>query len=238
VAGQGEAATEAREMVSAIIAPLLLGDDVLGAISLESYRPHAFTQADLQLLVSFAATATTAINNAQLHGEVQKQAITDTLTGLYNRRGFFELGRREVERALRFGRPLTAIMLDIDFFKNINDLYGHLVGDRVLIGLASRLLLELRQIDLVGRYGGDEFVALLPETDLANAMSVAERLRKVASSVIIPSPTGPVTISLSAGIASLDPESKDLNSLINRADQALYEAKRGGRDQVVSLSQS
>jgi diguanylate cyclase (GGDEF)-like protein len=235
VAGQGEAATQAREMVSAIIAPLLLGDDVLGAISLESYRPHAFTQADLQLLVSFAATATTAINNAQLHGEVQKQAITDTLTGLYNRRGFFELGRREVERALRFGRPLTAIMLDIDFFKNINDLYGHLVGDRVLIGLASRLLLELRQIDLVGRYGGDEFVALLPETDLTNAVSVAERLRKVASGVIIPGPAGPVKISLSAGIATLNPESKDLNSLLNRADQALYEAKRAGRDQVVSL---
>jgi diguanylate cyclase (GGDEF)-like protein len=239
VAGQGEvsgmAVAEAREAVSAIIAPLLLGDDVLGAISLESYRPHAFTQADLQLLVSFAATATTAIHNAQLHGEVQKQAITDTLTGLYNRRGFFELGRREVERALRFSRPLTAIMLDIDYFKNINDLYGHLVGDRVLIGLASRLLQELRQIDLVGRYGGDEFVALLPETDLTNAVSVAERLRKVAAGVIIPSASAPVKISLSAGVATLNPESKDLNSLLHHADQALYEAKRAGRDQVLSL---
>jgi diguanylate cyclase (GGDEF)-like protein len=235
VTGKSEAAAEAREAVSAIIAPLLLGDDVLGAISLESYRPHAFTQSDLQLLVSFAATATTAIHNAQLHGEVQKQAITDTLTGLYNRRGFFELGRREVERALRFGRPLTAIMLDIDYFKNVNDLYGHLVGDRVLIGLAGRLMQELRQIDLVGRYGGDEFVALLPETDLANAVSVAERLRKVAAGVTIASASAPVKISLSAGVAALNPESKDLNSLLQRADQALYEAKRAGRDQVVSL---
>ncbi len=239
VTGQGQAAAsaaaEAREAVSAIIAPLLLGDEVLGAISLESYRPHAFTQPDLQLLVSFAATATTAIHNAQLHGEVQKQAITDTLTGLYNRRGFFELGRREVERALRFGRPLTAIMLDIDYFKNVNDLYGHLVGDRVLIGLSGRLMQELRQIDLVGRYGGDEFVALLPETDLTNAMSVAERLRKVAAGVTIPSASAPVKISLSAGVAALNPESKDLNSLLQKADQALYEAKRGGRDQVVSL---
>ena len=231
----GEAGSEAREAVSSIIAPLLLGEETLGAISLESFRPYAFTQPDLDLLVSFAATATTAIQNAQLHAEVQRQAITDTLTGLYNRRGFFELGRREVERALRFGRPLTAIMFDIDYFKNVNDLYGHAVGDRLLINLTTRLLQELRQIDLLGRYGGDEFAALLPETDLSNALSVAERLRKVVAATTITGPLMSVKISLSAGVAALTSDCRDLNGLLQQADQALYEAKRQGRDRVVSL---
>lgn len=235
VYGRGESGSEVREVVSALIAPLVLAEDTLGAISLESYRPYAFTPADLQLLVSFATTATTAIHNAQLHAEVQKQAITDTLTGLYNRRGFNELGRREVERALRFGRPLTALMLDIDYFKNVNDLYGHLVGDKVLIGLASRFLQELRQIDLLGRYGGDEFVALLPETDLLNAISVAERLRKVVAGATFASAALPVKITLSAGVSSLGPEIRDLTSLVQKADSALYEAKRAGRDRVVNL---
>jgi diguanylate cyclase (GGDEF)-like protein len=230
-----EVGSDAREAVSSIIAPLLLGGEALGAISLESYRPYAFTQPDLDLLVSFAATATTAIQNAQLHAEVQRQAITDTLTGLYNRRGFFELGRREVERAIRFGRPLTAVMFDIDYFKNVNDLYGHAVGDKLLINLTTRLLQELRQIDLLGRYGGDEFVALLPETDLSNAMSVAERLRKVVASTKVTGPSMSVKISLSAGVATLSSDSRDLNSLLQQADQALYEAKRQGRDRVVSM---
>ncbi len=231
----GEAGSGSREAVSSIIAPLLLGDETLGAISLESYRPYAFIQPDLDLLVSFAATATTAIQNAQLHAEVQRQAITDTLTGLYNRRGFFELGRREVERAIRFGRPLTAVMFDIDYFKNVNDLYGHAVGDRLLINLTTRLLQELRQIDLLGRYGGDEFVALLPETDLSNAMSVAERLRKVVASTKVTGPSASVNISLSAGVATLSNDCRDLNSLLQQADKALYEAKRQGRDRVVSM---
>jgi diguanylate cyclase (GGDEF)-like protein len=235
VNGAGEAGSEVREVVSAIIAPLILAEDTLGAISLESYRANAFTPADLQLLVSFAATATTALQNAQLHAEVQKQAITDTLTGLYNRRGFNELGRREVERALRFGRPLTALMLDIDYFKNVNDLYGHLVGDKVLIGMSSRFLQELRQIDLLGRYGGDEFVALLPETDLPNALSVAERLRKVVDGATFASSALPVKITLSAGVASLGTDVKDLTTLVQKADAALYEAKRLGRDRVVAL---
>jgi diguanylate cyclase (GGDEF)-like protein len=235
VTGPGEAGSEVREVVSAIIAPLILAEDTLGAISLESYRANAFTQADLQLLVSFAATATTALQNAQLHAEVQKQAITDTLTGLYNRRGFNELGRREVERALRFGRPLTALMLDIDYFKNVNDLYGHLVGDKLLIGMSSRFLQELRQIDLLGRYGGDEFVALLPETDLPNALSVAERLRKVVAGATFASAALPVKITISAGVAALGTDVKDLTTLIQKADAALYEAKRLGRDRVVAL---
>jgi len=222
-------------IASAIIAPLVFGERTLGAITLESIQHNAFTETDLELLVSFAATATTAIQNAQLHAEVQKQAITDTLTGFYNRRGFIELGRREVERALRFGHPLSALMLDIDLFKQINDLHGHLIGDRVLVGLTNRCAQELRQIDLLGRYGGDEFVVLLPETSLENAQCVAERLRTTAANIPIVANGTPLQITISVGVAALDEKIKTLENLMDQADQALYQAKEAGRDRVVVM---
>ncbi len=227
---------EIRAISSMIIAPMILGGKTLGAISLDSYRRYAFTEGDLQLLVSFAATATTAINNAQLYAEVQKQAITDPLTGLYNRRGFFELGRREVERAHRFNRPLTAMMIDIDLFKQVNDTKGHLVGDQVLAGVAAQIERQLRQVDLPGRYGGDEFVALLPETDLFNAYQAAERLRRSIAKVIYPTESEPVKISVSIGIAALKQTGDTLETLIERADQALYLAKQSGRNRTVQAT--
>lgn len=226
---------EQPAIASAIIAPLVFGKQTLGAITLESIQQNAFTEADLELLVSFAATATTAIQNAQLHAEVQRQAITDTLTGFYNRRGFIELGHREVERALRFGHPLSALMLDIDLFKQINDLHGHLIGDRVLVGLTNRCAQELRQIDLLGRYGGDEFVVLLPETSLENARCVAERLRMTAANIPIVANGTPLQITISVGVAALDEKNKSLEKLMDQADQALYQAKEAGRDKVVAV---
>lgn len=230
-----ETAAKTNVSGAAIIAPLVVGEECLGAISLESDQQAAFTEADLSLLVSFAATATTAIQNAQLHAEVQKQAITDTLTGFYNRRGFIELGRREVERSLRFGHPLSALMLDIDLFKQINDLYGHLTGDRILVGMTSRCAQELRQIDLLGRYGGDEFIVLLPETSLENACLVAERLRASIARIPFSANGKPLYITISVGVASLRDDCKTLESLMERADQALYQAKENGRNRVATL---
>ena len=224
---------EIRAISSMIIAPLILGGKTLGAISLDAYRRYAFTDGDLQLLVSFAATATTAIQNAQLYAEVQKQAITDPLTALYNRRGFFELGRREVERAHRFDRPLTAMMIDIDLFKQVNDTQGHLIGDQVLAGVASQIEHQLRQVDLPGRYGGDEFIALLPETDLFNAYQAAERLRRSIAKVHYPTENEPVRVTVSIGIASLKASSDSLETIIERADQALYSAKQSGRNRTM-----
>ncbi|UCH60070.1 MAG: diguanylate cyclase [Anaerolineales bacterium] len=228
---------ELRAAVSTIVAPLILGDVTLGAISLDAFHRFAFYQADLDLLVSFAATATTAIHNAQLHAEVQKQALTDTLTGLYNRRGLFELGKREVERALRFKRPLVAMMLDIDLFKYVNDEHGHLTGDRVLANFSSQCVQELRQVDILGRYGGDEFVALLPETDPGNARLVAERIRGIVEKAIFAYGTSPVRVTISIGVAALIEDCADLESLIACADQALYAAKQSGRNSVMSYQE-
>lgn len=217
---------------SIIVAPLLVGEHVLGAIALDSPKVGAFGETDLRLLVSFATTTTTAIQNATLHSEVQKQAITDTLTGLYNRRGFFELSQREIDRVRRFGHPLSAIMLDIDHFKLVNDTYTHAVGDEVLQLLAERLRNSLREVDILGRYGGEEFVILLPETDLFGACTIAERLRKSVEETGLTTSTGPISITVSLGVTRATPSTTDLSELINQADIALYSAKQAGRNRV------
>ncbi len=217
---------------SAIVAPLILGDHVLGALSLKSSSRAAFSESDLNLAVSFAATATAAIRNAQLHAEVQKQAITDTLTGIYNRRGFFELGRREVERSLRFSRPLAAIMLDVDNFKRVNDNFGHQEGDRALQLLSDCLNNNIRKVDILGRYGGDEFSILLPEIDMFAASTVAERLRQSVFSMPIEIDKGSIQISISLGIAKVSSDTPDLDTLLDRADQAMYAAKKAGRNRT------
>jgi diguanylate cyclase (GGDEF)-like protein len=220
---------DSPDISSIIIAPLIFLDQVLGAIALGSFRRYIFTESNQNLLVSFAAMATTAIQNAQLHEEVKRQAKTDTLTGLFNRRGFFELALREVSRSHRFRRPLAAVMFDIDNFKEINDRYGHTVGDQILSGVSSKCQAELRQIDLISRYGGDEFLLLLPETDLPNAIPVAERLRNRATEMAFPAEDTLVKITLSAGIAYLQ-DNDTLDTLIERTDQALYKAKQAGKN--------
>ena len=224
---------ETRAIQSAIVSPLLLNNHVLGALSLESYTPGAFSEADLALLASFAATATAAIHNAQLHAEVQKLAVTDGLTGVYNRHGFCDLGSREVERSARYNRPLTAIMLDIDDFKMVNDTYGHAFGDLVLREVVEQCRQSTRTVDILGRYGGDEFAILLPETDMYTATSVADRLRDTVAELRITEGSAEVSVTISLGIAKLTTETQYLEGLLARADSAMYAAKDLGGNRVV-----
>lgn len=227
-----EAGQESEAFRSAIFAPLTMGAEVLGTLSLSSATPSAFRESDLQLLVSFAATTTAALHNAMLHAELQKVAITDPLTGLYNRRGLLELGRREIERFERFGTPLSAIMLDIDHFKQVNDTYGHSVGDQVLRGLADRCRTLVRLVDILGRYGGEEFVVVLPETDLFQAAAVAERLRRAIEEQPFETEQGPITITTSLGVSRARQNLSSLVGLIEQTDAALYQAKQNGRNRV------
>jgi len=164
--------------------------------------------------------------------EVQRLAITDSLTGLYNRGHFSKIGEDEVRRAGRYLRSLSAIMLDIDHFKRANDTYGHSVGDQILQGVAERCRHELRGVDVVGRYGGDEFVILLPENDLGDAAQVAERLRKSIAEMKLNTKKGSATVSASLGVATMDGKQTTLETLLSRADQALYAAKQSGRNRV------
>lgn len=162
------------------------------------------------------------------------QARKDVLTGLNNRRHFLELCETEMQRSVRYGTPVSMLMLDIDHFKRINDAHGHKAGDLVLVQLAHIMKETLRSVDIVGRYGGEEFAILLPETDHRKAMEVAERLRlDIAAAAIVLEVGMPLKITVSIGVASAHGQETNVDILLNAADQALYRAKNGGRNQVM-----
>ena len=168
-----------------------------------------------------------------LEEELLRQAHVDYLTGVYNRRHFMERAEQELSRAHRYGKPLSMLMLDIDHFKLINDRYGHKVGDTVLKAVADLSHATFRDVDILGRLGGEEFAVLLPETDQPAALDAAERLRETIANARIPLTGGEhVTFSMSIGVSSMGSVEDHIDSLLNRADKALYEAKDGGRNRV------
>lgn len=226
---------EMGQVRSIILAPLYFGEQVLGTLSLSAQKPQAFSESNLRLLASFAATTTAALQNAILHSEIKQLAVTDPLTGQYNRRAFFDLGQREMERFLRFNNPLSAVMIDLDNFKRINDTYGHTVGDHLLRVMAERCHSIIREEDIFGRYGGDEFALLLPDTDLETAANIATRIRESLTSSPWMTEHGPVHISASLGVAHATKEHHILEDLLAAADKALYEAKEHGRNRVEVL---
>ncbi len=166
--------------------------------------------------------------------ELERLATTDFLTGIANNRSFFETGEREIQRARRYGRPLAVLMLDLDRFKRVNDTYGHAVGDRVLVAVAATCKHFLRDIDVFGRLGGEEFGMLLPETNLTGGRATAERLRQTIAETDIDAGETTLRITISIGVSVLSPEDDRVESALKRADDALYEAKRSGRNRVVT----
>lgn len=168
-----------------------------------------------------------------LLAEVRAAATTDALTGAYTRGHLFMLGEQEVARARRYGHALAVLMLDVDFFKSINDGHGHAVGDEVLRAVAGRVVANCRQPDMVGRFGGDELVVLLPETGEEAAHTLAERMRVAVCEHPVMTSCGPLAITLSVGAAALSAADADFEALLARADEALYAAKRAGRARSV-----
>ena len=185
---------------------------------------------------AMARQVSVALDNAQLIKELENLATTDGLTRLYNRRHFMERAESEFERSRRYQRELSVLLLDADHFKNVNDTYGHEVGDRVLRVLANACRQCLRQLDVLGRYGGEEFVVLLPETPAALAFEAAERLRSQIQQLRIPTHGDDVRITVSIGVATATSATESIAALINEADRALYEAKRSGRNHVVAAA--
>ena len=225
-----------RELLPArsiMFAPLRFGDDVLGTLSLSAEKPNAFNESNMRLLTSFAATTTAALQNAILHTEIKHLAVTDPLTGEYNRRAFFELGQRELDRYHRFNHPLSAVMMDLDNFKRLNDTYGHVAGDQILRDLAERCRTSIRDTDLFGRYGGDEFALLLPDTDLVGAEHIANRIREAVLQQLWTVEGQPVPVSISLGVSAARHSHRVLEEVLAEADQALYLAKTGGRNRIV-----
>ncbi|MFA5089720.1 MAG: GGDEF domain-containing protein [Candidatus Omnitrophota bacterium] len=173
-----------------------------------------------------------AIKRAILYKGVQELSITDSLTGMFNRRYYLERYNEEIARASKFKYNFSCLMLDIDHFKHYNDHYGHLVGDAILRELSATIKENIRQIDLLGRYGGEEFSILLTETGKEDARFVAERIRQAVESRRIKVYDEELNVTLSIGIAAFPADGKDTQALIEHADSALYMAKEAGRNRV------
>ncbi|CAA7620821.1 diguanylate cyclase [Magnetospirillum sp. SS-4] len=170
----------------------------------------------------------------RMEAELRRMATTDALTGISNRRHFMSLAAAEVERARRHSRPLAALMLDIDHFKRINDTFGHPVGDEAIKAMAAACTQALRGIDHLGRLGGEEFAVILPDTDQAAAMAVAERIRAAVAAIVVATGRGDAVFTTSIGVAALNDADASAEPLLSRADAALYAAKTGGRNKVVA----
>jgi diguanylate cyclase (GGDEF)-like protein len=218
--------------------PIILGEEIIGELMLANRTGiDEFSEEDEDLLLTLAFHAALAIEKANLHEEVVRLASTDSLTGLNNHRVFHERLDMEVKRAERFGRELSLLMLDIDYFKRFNDTYGHIYGDEILERIACIMSENIRDnIDSAARYGGEEFTIILPETQLEGAMKTAERIREKIENHKIKVDGKQAGVTISIGVAIYPDDAKGKEDLIGKADKALYLAKRIGRNRVCSFS--
>jgi diguanylate cyclase (GGDEF)-like protein len=220
--------------------PLVFKGNVLGILFADDFNPRDFSPAEQRALKVLSAFAANAIDHAKLHRLTQELARTDGLTDLYNYRYFHERLEDEIQRAKRYHRILSLIMLDVDNFKHFNDTYGHSVGDMVLKKIAAIIKHSMRDVDLASRYGGEEFTVLLPETDTIHALAVAERIRRNIEKLTPGSLgiRGKEGAHASLGLACYPWDAQDKDDLIRRADEAMYTAKAQGKNRVVSSGRS
>jgi diguanylate cyclase (GGDEF)-like protein len=235
---QADAFLEAIGSEVALVVPLLVSNQVMGSMQLFAARRSSFTREDAQLLWVLALVAENQLTREYANEGLLRFAFTDYLTGLKTR-GFFEQQLDlEIKRVERKRAKLALLMVDIDHFKQLNDSYGHHVGDQVLRDVAAILIKDMREIDTVARYGGEEFVIILPETSLGGAMFVAQRVRKgVEQAKFFAGSVNAVEhLTISIGISLFDTDAQYKRELIETADAALYAAKASGRNQVVLYS--
>jgi len=212
----------------------LKADNINGVMALASYKPNAFDLADLELLSSLAQHVTLALDNTIRHAQVEEQAQLDSMTGVYNHGYFLKRLAEQADETSITKAPLSLIMLDIDYFKQFNDTYGHLVGDQILTSLCTAIKQHIKQGDAVGRWGGEEFIISLPNATGEQATQIAKRISETLASLrvedrhqkTVPVPT------VSQGIAIFPDEADEIYRLIDLADRRLYVAKERGRNQV------
>lgn len=224
-----------EEARSELVLPLVSFGCTIGALTLESASAGGLSPEDVTPLESVADISAAAIQNAVYVERVKQLAYRDGLTGVHNRRFFENRMLEEIERAQRYGNYLSVLMVDIDYFKKLNDEFGHLLGDEVLKQVFRMFQNQTRKSDVVCRYGGDELAVLLPEETAANALIVAEKMRHAVSQCEFPGVPRPVTLSI--GIAEFPTHGTTRNGLIKAADSALYRAKETGRNRCILCSE-
>jgi diguanylate cyclase (GGDEF)-like protein len=212
--------------------PLLVGGEVIGSVLAQ--HQGALPARDAEIIAGSVGQAAPVLTNLRNLAIAETRAATDALTGLPNRRAVDDTLLRLLAQAGRSFDPLSAVLLDLDHFKQINDTYGHDRGDEVLAAFATRLREVVRTSDFAGRNGGEEFVLLLPDTDRTGAVRLAEKVRDVMRTLTVPGVQRPITASF--GIACFPDDAVEAEALMRSADRALYAAKRGGRDRIESSS--
>jgi diguanylate cyclase (GGDEF)-like protein len=218
------------------VLPLRSAEQVLGTLVVAARRPNAWGPDLTRQLEVVAMQAAESILRARLFDATERLATTDGLTGLVNHRTFQSRLDEQLAQARRYGKRAALLLCDIDHFKLVNDTYGHPVGDVVLRGVARTLAREARTTDLTARYGGEEFAILMPETDAAGALVIAERIRERIAAEVFETETGPLRVTLSLGVAGYPDDADGRATLVERADACLYQAKRSGRNRSVRVS--
>jgi diguanylate cyclase (GGDEF)-like protein len=225
---------EKPDVRSVLSVPLLSKGKVVGILNVNHPEPNAFDGESLATMRVLATNIAIAVENAELFHFVKTLADKDSLTLLHNHGSFHTMLQIELERAARYGRSLSVIMLDLDGFKDINDTHGHLVGDRILMMTAGVLCAHLRKSDVAARYGGDEFAVILPETDLAATSAIAGRIAAGISQVRLDTKEGAaISFTASIGYAACLPDSPERDTILNVADRLMYESKRRGRGGIL-----
>ncbi|GMU51404.1 MAG: hypothetical protein AMXMBFR33_05500 [Candidatus Xenobia bacterium] len=219
-----------RPMISMICVPLIIKQRLIGVVTLTTrHEDHIFSQEDLELTVLLSAHVSLMLENNRLY----EISVLDGLTNLYNRRYMEQRLDKELSYARRFHHPLSFFMVDIDWFKKLNDTYGHQAGDAVLRIVSELFTKALREYDIVARYGGEEFAVILPSTPRSKAASIAERLRASVAEEDVSHQHQLIPVSVSVGVATYPEDGQSSEALIAKADRALYRAKRSGRNRVV-----
>ena len=213
------------------IAPLLCQNNVVGVLNFADKTNDDFSKEDIALIELFSNLVGASIGNIKMFEKIQFQATRDGLTTLVNHKRFYEILERELWRNRRYGGCLSAIMADVDNLKQINDTHGHRAGDKVIREVSRRIIMCIRQIDIAGRYGGDEFSVILPNTKLEDALVVAERMVEAVSSTPITWKGEEIEFSISVGIGQYGPENSP-DDITSRSDKALYKAKKAGKNTV------
>jgi diguanylate cyclase (GGDEF)-like protein len=207
--------------------PLGIGKRSLGSLAVKGLK-----EKDIDKFHILAEQFSLALKRAVLYQHVQEMATLDSLTKVFTRRYWFQRSNEELERSRKFKYNLTCLMIDVDKFKDFNDTYGHLVGDAILGAVAKVIKENIRQIDLLGKYGGEEFSLILTETDIQGAQFVAERIRQALQDTWVQAYDESLKVTISIGVAGFPDDSQELTALVDKADQALYRAKETGRNKV------